>query len=91
MDVRKESLPSAGLLALAMAGFICIPKESFPAGLLPQIASGLIVTQALAGQLFTLYAVGSLLATIQLTTATQGVKVSAFAALYHLYHRFSGI
>jgi len=70
-DVKKESLPWAGLLALAMAGFICILTESLPAGLLPQIASGLGVTQALAGQLVTLYAVGSLLAAIPLTTATR--------------------
>ncbi len=70
-DVKKESLPWAGLLALAMAGFICILTESLPAGLLPQIASDLGVTQALAGQLVTLYAVGSLLAAIPLTTATR--------------------
>ncbi|WP_083676946.1 MFS transporter [Paenibacillus glucanolyticus] len=55
-----------------MAGFICILTESLPAGLLPQIAIDLGVTQALAGQLVTLYAVGSLLAAIPLTTATRG-------------------
>ncbi|MGQ8875455.1 MFS transporter [Paenibacillus sp. TSA_86.1] len=70
--VKKESLPWAALLALAMAGFICILTESLPAGLLPQIANDLGVTQALAGQLVTLYAVGSLLAAIPLTTATRG-------------------
>lgn len=71
-DTKKESLPWASLLALAMAGFICILTESLPAGLLPQIAIDLGVTQALAGQLVTLYAVGSLLAAIPLTTATRG-------------------
>ncbi|WP_442954870.1 MFS transporter [Paenibacillus sp. SYP-B4298] len=68
----SKRLPWAGLLALAMAGFICILTESLPAGLLPQIAQDLGVTEALAGQSVTLYAVGSLLAAIPLTTATRG-------------------
>ncbi|KRE41829.1 MFS transporter [Paenibacillus sp. Soil522] len=55
-----------------MAGFICILTESLPAGLLPQLAKDLDVTEALAGQLVTLYAVGSLLAAIPLTAATRG-------------------
>ncbi|WP_397334616.1 MFS transporter [Paenibacillus sp. 1011MAR3C5] len=68
----SERLPWAGLLALAMAGFICILTETVPAGLLPQIGTGLGVSEALAGQLVTLYALGSLLAAIPLTTATRG-------------------
>ncbi|WGV56981.1 MFS transporter [Brevibacillus brevis] len=67
----SKRLPWVGLLALAMAGFICILTEGLPAGLLPQIAQDLGVTEALAGQLVTLYAVGSLLAAIPLTTATR--------------------
>lgn len=65
-------LPWAGLLALAMTGFICILTETIPAGLLLQISKGLGVTEAMAGQLVTLYALGSLLAAIPLTTATRG-------------------
>ncbi|WP_028591532.1 MFS transporter [Paenibacillus massiliensis] len=68
----SKRLPWAGLLALAMAGFICILTESLPAGLLTQIAQDLGVREALAGQLVTLYAIGSLLAAIPLTTATRG-------------------
>lgn len=68
----SKRLPWAGLLALAMAGFICILTESLPAGLLPQIAQDLGVREAFAGQLVTLYAIGSLLAAIPLTTATRG-------------------
>jgi predicted MFS family arabinose efflux permease len=63
-------LPIAALLALAMTGFICIVTETLPAGLLPQIASGLEVTSAMAGQAVTAYALGSLLAAIPLTIAT---------------------
>ncbi len=66
------SLPVAGLLALAMTGFIAILTETLPAGLLPQIAGGLGVSDALAGQLVTLYAAGSLVAAVPLTAATQG-------------------
>ncbi|SCW68778.1 Predicted arabinose efflux permease, MFS family [Paenibacillus tianmuensis] len=68
----SERLPWAGLLALAMTGFICILTETIPAGLLIQIGEGLGVSEALAGQLVTLYALGSLLAAIPLTTATRG-------------------
>ena len=55
-----------------MAGFICILTESLPAGLLPQIAKDLGITEALTGQLVTLYAIGSLVAAIPLTAATRG-------------------
>lgn len=68
----SERLPWTGLLALAMAGFICILTETIPAGLLLQIGSGLGVTEAMAGQLVTLYALGSLLAAIPLTAASRG-------------------
>ncbi|TBU72184.1 MFS transporter [Phytopseudomonas daroniae] len=68
----NDSLPVSALLALAMTGFICILTETLPAGLLPEISAGLDVSPALAGQLVTLYALGSLLAAIPLTIATQG-------------------
>ena len=67
-----ERLPMGALLALAMTGFICIVTETLPAGLLPQISHGLEVSSALAGQMVTVYALGSLLAAIPLTIATQG-------------------
>ena len=65
-----ERLPVAALLALAMTGFICIMTETLPAGLLPEIAQGLTVSPALAGQTVTAYAAGSLIAAIPLTLAT---------------------
>ena len=64
-------LPLGALLALAMTGFICIVTETLPAGLLPEIGSGLSVSASLAGQMVTVYALGSLLAAIPLTIATQ--------------------
>jgi predicted MFS family arabinose efflux permease len=64
-------LPIAALLALAMTGFICIVTETLPAGLLPHMSEGLGITPALAGQTVTAYALGSVLAAIPLTIATQ--------------------
>jgi predicted MFS family arabinose efflux permease len=70
----KEKLPLSGLLALAMAGFIVILTEALPAGLLPQIAISLRGSEAVMGQLITIYALGSLVAAIPLAAATQGVR-----------------
>ncbi|MEN4917872.1 MFS transporter [Achromobacter spanius] len=55
-----------------MTGFLCIVTETLPAGLLAQISAGLDISQALAGQMVTAYALGSLLAAIPLTIATRG-------------------
>nr|WP_261792933.1 MFS transporter [Pseudomonas chlororaphis] len=54
-----------------MAGFIAIMTETMPAGLLPQISQGLNVSEALAGQLVTLYALGSVLAAIPVIALTR--------------------
>lgn len=70
----RESLPLAALLALALAGFVTILTEALPAGLLPQMSAGLGVSEALAGQLVTIYALGSLLAAIPLIAITQGIR-----------------
>lgn len=67
-----ERLPLSGLLALAMTGFIAILSETLPAGLLDQIAGGMAISQAMAGQWVTAYALGSLLTAIPLVTLTQG-------------------
>lgn len=69
-----ERLPLAPLLALAMTAFIIILTEALPAGLLPQMAEGLAVSEAWMGQTVTIYAIGSLLAAIPLTAVTQGMR-----------------
>lgn len=71
---RPEPLPLAGLLALAMAGFITMLTEVLPAGLLPNISASLAVSESMAGQLISIYALGSLLTAIPLITATQGLR-----------------
>lgn len=70
----SSALPLAALSGLAASGFLCIITETLPAGLLPQIASGLRVSEAIAGQLVAVYALGSLLAAIPLTSLTQGFR-----------------
>ncbi|MEK8207376.1 MFS transporter [Paenibacillus sp. FSL L8-0696] len=71
-DLSSNRFPWLGLLALAVAGFIAIMTETLPAGLLPQIKEGLQVSEALAGQLVTLYAIGSMVAAIPVAVLTGG-------------------
>ena len=70
----SSRLPVSALLALAVAGFITILTEALPAGMLVQIGDSLLISQALAGQLVTVYAIGSLLAAIPLTLTTQSIR-----------------
>jgi len=74
ITAHQAPLPLASLLALALAGFVTILTEALPAGLLPQLGAGLRVSEAMAGQLVTIYAIGSLVAAIPLMAATQGVR-----------------
>lgn len=75
MTCRKQDrLPLASLLALATAAFITILTEALPAGLLPHMAQGLAVSEAWVGQTVTFCAIGSLVAAIPLTAATQGMR-----------------
>ncbi|MFF1715953.1 MFS transporter [Streptomyces sp. NPDC058268] len=68
---QRRPLPWAGLLALAVCGFVTVLTETIPAGLLPQISDGLDVSQSTAGQLVTVYAAGSMAAAIPLTALTR--------------------
>ncbi|WP_433349676.1 MFS transporter [Micromonospora sp. CA-111912] len=67
-------LPWGALLALAAAGFLAIFTETIPAGLLPQLATELGISESAAGQLVTLYAIGSVVAAIPLVAATRAVS-----------------
>ncbi|QZP23286.1 MFS transporter [Pseudomonas sp. DR208] len=70
--LTTEGLPLTVLLALTLGSFIATANETVPAGLLPQIAEAFGVSQAWAGQMVTLCALGSGLAAIPLTLALQG-------------------
>ncbi|MDR0218161.1 MAG: MFS transporter [Enterobacteriaceae bacterium] len=69
-----KRLPIAALLALAMAAFITLLTEIMPAGLLSFIAAGLDISESLAGQFITAYAIGALVAAIPVTALTQGMQ-----------------
>jgi predicted MFS family arabinose efflux permease len=71
-DTRNaERMPWPGLVALFFAGFLTIINETMPAGLLPKIASSLHLSQSVAGQTVTIYA---------LATAVTAVPLSALLA-----------
>ena len=65
-----ERLPVLALLALAMTAFLALLSETLPAGLLPQIARDLGISEVMTGQLVTVYAIGSILTAIPLTALT---------------------
>lgn len=73
-SVREQPLPLSALLALAMGAFITLLTEALPAGLLPQMAQTLNVSEAWVGQTVTVYAMGSLLTAIPLTALTQSMR-----------------
>ena len=64
-------MPWPGLIALFFAGFLAIMNETMPAGLLPKIAGSLHLSQSVAGQTVTIYA---------LATAVSAVPLSALLA-----------
>ncbi|OLP58893.1 MFS transporter [Xaviernesmea oryzae] len=70
-DATPDRLPVGRLLAFTVAGFLAIMTENMPAGLLPQIGAGLGVSEAMAGQTVTLYALGSVVAAIPVIAATR--------------------
>ncbi|MGW7276150.1 MFS transporter [Streptomyces sp. NPDC054864] len=67
---RKQRLPMAALLALAMAVFITSLTETLPAGLLTEMSTDLHVSESATGQTVTIYALGTALTAIPLTAAT---------------------
>ncbi|WP_246527421.1 MFS transporter [Pseudarthrobacter albicanus] len=67
-------LPWAALLVVALMGFILIATETMPAGLLPQIAAGLNITEGTAGQFVSAYALGTVAATMPAVALTRGMR-----------------
>ncbi len=70
----STQLPWAALLVMALTGFILIATETMPAGLLPQIAAGMDVTEAAVGQYVSAYALGTVIAAIPAITLTRGLR-----------------
>lgn len=68
---HKKRLPIGNLLALTLSGFIAIITETIPAGLLPFISKDIGVSEALAGQFISAYALGSVVSAIPIIIITQ--------------------
>lgn len=66
--------PLTALIIMACTVFIVIMTETMPAGLLPQIARGLGVSEGAAGQLVSAYAIGTVLAAIPAIMLTRGAR-----------------
>ncbi|QIL78660.1 MFS transporter [Diaphorobacter sp. HDW4A] len=64
-------LPIWKLLVFTFAGFLAITTETMPAGLLPQISAGMHISESMAGQFITLYALGSVLSAIPVIAFTR--------------------
>ena len=71
---QARRFPWAALLVMALMGFLLIATETMPAGLLPQIASGLNITEGTAGQFVSAYALGTVIAAIPAVAATRGLR-----------------
>ncbi|TWD13545.1 putative MFS family arabinose efflux permease [Streptomyces sp. T12] len=63
-------MPMAGLLALFTAGLITTLTEALPAGVLPQMSADIGVSEPVAGQTVSIYAIGTLLTAIPVALAT---------------------
>ena len=74
MPARSGRFPWAALLVMALMGFLLIATETMPAGLLPQIASGLNITEGTAGQFVSAYALGTVIAAMPAIAVTRGLR-----------------
>ncbi|HEY5979511.1 MAG TPA: MFS transporter [Microlunatus sp.] len=70
----RDRLPLASLLVFAMLGFLLISAETMPAGILPQIATGMQTPEGIAGQLVSAYALGTVIVTIPAIVLTRGFR-----------------
>ncbi|MFJ5986272.1 MFS transporter [Lentzea sp. NPDC092896] len=67
-----QKLPLFALLSLATAVFVTSLTETLPAGLLPAMSDSLGVTESATGQTVTIYALGTVLTAIPLSSLTAG-------------------
>ncbi|WP_410676235.1 MFS transporter [Amycolatopsis sp. cmx-4-68] len=70
MTTRTGTLNHPALLALTTAAFVTVLTEALPAGVLPGMSAGLGVGEPAAGQAVTIYALGTALTAIPLSSAT---------------------
>lgn len=69
-----DRLPVLALAVLAAMGFVLLAAETMPAGLLPEIATGLDTSEAMVGQFISVWALGTVIVTIPAITLTRGFR-----------------
>lgn len=74
VEAARRDFPWAALLVMALTGFILIATETMPAGLLPEIARGMDVTEGTVGLYVSAYALGTVLAAIPAVALTSGMR-----------------
>ncbi|MFF3215401.1 MFS transporter [Streptomyces sp. NPDC002886] len=67
---ERGKLPLSPLLALALAAFMTVLTEALPAGVLPEMARDLSVSESAMGQSLTVYAIATGVSAIPLARAT---------------------
>jgi predicted MFS family arabinose efflux permease len=72
--IREHRLPVVALGALALIGFVLIALETMPAGLLPDIASGMGTSENTVGLFISAYALGTVVVTVPAISLTRGFR-----------------
>ncbi|WP_259573096.1 MFS transporter [Herbiconiux oxytropis] len=70
----ERRLPVVALITLALIGFILIAMETMPAGLLPDIASGMGTSESTVGLFVSAYALGTVIVTVPAISLTRGFR-----------------
>ena len=67
----EKRLPLPALISLALIGFILLAMETMPAGLLPDIAAGMAVSEGTVGLFVSAYALGTVIVTVPAISLTR--------------------
>lgn len=68
--IERPRLPLPALIVLALMGFILVAMETMPAGLLPDIASGMDTSEGIVGLFVSAYALGTVIVTVPAISLT---------------------
>jgi len=69
-----DRLPWFPLALLAAIGFVLVTMETMPAGLLPDIAAGMRITEGTVGLFVSAYAIGTVIVTVPAITLTRAFR-----------------
>jgi predicted MFS family arabinose efflux permease len=70
----EDRLPWFPLALLAAIGLVLVALETMPTGLLPDIATGMHVTEGTVGLFLSAYAIGTVLVTVPAITLTRSFR-----------------